>query len=368
MDVLFKKYKNMNLINQYNFINSLKNFTNLLENKYNNRLLFINKYNTNIFSLDLNLINYICYYINDYYSIIILSQTCKIYYKELEYLLKNSKNILSDSFKLTYNLNFLEILNNSYYKINLFKNTFNLSFIPYTKYIVYITNNYINNTLLIYNHFFYDNYNHNYLINRFFNNLFLVKYHNDQNLNKIIFDYSKFNKLSKLFYLEDDKYIFYNYGIIQYRDSSYINNYDCISLNRKNYKNDFTLWLILLFINNKKYKYIIDLFDNYDFNNIININLINKFIDNIVKIINSNFYSKNIKEIILLICLNIFYNFIKNTNTLSNDNIVDIADFTNIIYEYYNNNIIKKKPKYYKKFIEEKYNNVMKNIIEIINP
>lgn len=363
MDTLFIKYKRLNLVNQYDMINNLKKFTYLLEKKYNDRLSFINKYNTNISNLDIYLFTYISYFIDNYYSIIILSQSCKTYYKELIYLLKNSKNILSYSFKLTYNLNFLDIFTNSYFNFNSLKYTFNLSFIPYNNNISFINNYFINNTLLIYNHFFYDHYNHNYLINTFFNNIFYIKYENNENLKNIIFDYTKFNKLSKLFYLEDDVYIFYNYNVIQYKNSDYINHYDCISLNRKCFKNDFTLWLILLFINNKKYKFIIDIFDDFDYNNILNINLIDKFTQNIVNIINSNLYSKNIKEIILLICLNIFHNFIKNTQNIHN--IDDIFHFVNIIYDYYNNNITKKKPKYYKDFIEEKYNNIVKNIIDI---
>ena len=68
MDTLFIKYKRLNLVNQYDMINNLKKFTYLLEKKYNDRLSFINKYNTNISNLDIYLFTYISYFIDNYFD------------------------------------------------------------------------------------------------------------------------------------------------------------------------------------------------------------------------------------------------------------------------------------------------------------
>ena len=82
-------YNKLDIYKQKNTIDLIKKLIINIENKYNNRMKYINLYNITIQSFDILLMNYIISYISDFTKIINLSLTCKTFYNELKYFLLN---------------------------------------------------------------------------------------------------------------------------------------------------------------------------------------------------------------------------------------------------------------------------------------
>ena len=365
-------YNKLDINKQKNIIYLIKKLIINIENKYNNRIKYRNLYNITIQSFDILLMNYIIGYISDFTKIVNLSLTCKTFYNELKYFLLNSNSIISNIFNTTNKDSFLTCIDNSYYNVLNLKYYFNTYRIPLSD---NIDNSKINNTLIIYYHFFFDKFHYKTHVINFYNNIIKKMYtgytfYNDKSIKDNYFNIASLFNLIKGTYLFCDYNSFYYFSndisneLFSHNLVSYLYNSDA-----KIFRNEFDLYKILVFIKYKKYNDLIKLIDNLEliyYNYIPYLNIINynNLVMNARLLLNSNFYNKFIKITILSIYLQYFYNLLEiihgNHYTQLLDNIKQlIIDISNYYY-----NLKELKPRYFQIYIEERYFTLLSSLTE----
>lgn len=369
-------YNKLDINNQKNTINLIKKLIINIETKYNNRIKYRNLYNITLLSFDILLINYIIGYVCDLDKIVNLSLTCKVFYNELKYFLINSKSIINQIFNTTNNCIFTNYFENSYYTISNLKYFFNTKKIPLSNNIDKITYLNINNTLIIYYHYFFDNFLFKTHVIDFYFNLTKLLYpeyiiNNDKSINDNFFN------ISYLFSLFKGTYVCYNPDYHYHYQYYYSGNtHDLLSCNLTSYlynsdakvfKNEFDIYKILIFIKYKKFNDLIKLIESLEliyYNNIpyLDFNYYNNMISNVKVLLESNTYNKFIKVIFLSFYLKYFDNILHIVADNYYGNILDdIKDVTIDISNYYFN-LKEFKPRYFQTYIEERYFSLLYNL------
>lgn len=366
-------YNKLDINKQKNTIDLIKKLIINIETKYNNRIKYRNLYNITILSFDILLINYIIGYVNNFDKIINLSLTCKTFYNELKYFLINSNSIINHIFNTTNGCLFINYFENSYYKILNLKYFFNTNKIPLPNDIDKINNLNINNTLIIYYHYFFDKFLFKtQVINFYFNltNLLYQEYkiNNDKSIKDNFFN------ISNLFNLFNGTYVCYNSDYFYYYTNNKSNDLLLCNLtsylycsDAKVFKNEFDIYKILIFIKYKKFNDLIKLIESVEliyYNYIPYLNYIyyGNMISNAKVLLESNTYNKFIKITFLSFYLEYFNNILHIVSDNYYENILDdIKEVTIDISNYYFN-LKELKPRYFQTYIEERYFSLLSNL------
>lgn len=361
-----EKYNKLNINKQKETIDLIKVLLINIENKYNTRLYYKNMYNINITDFDILLINYIIHYMVDLDKIVLFSLTCKSFYNEIKYFITNSNSTVLKIFNENNHNLFNHILENSYYKYSNFQYYFNTHIIPYPNSYNLVNNYYIDNTLIIYNHFFYDKFNYKTNIINFYYRIFRILYddefyiYNDKNI------FNNYFSITEYFQLFGTKYSFYLNSSLYYYSYELHNNHfsndtlvSCLNNNKINiirYK--FDIYKLLVFIKYKKFNKIIEIINNIEYVYDIDYIYFDNLMNNYKYIMANNNYNRYIKIIFILIYLKYYYQFIiyqKNKNLFDLTNHINIIKINTIDISNYYYNLKNLKPYYFNKYIEYNY-------------
>ena len=366
-------YNKLDINKQKNTIDLIKKLIINIETKYNNRIKYRNLYNITILSFDILLINYIVGYVNNFDKIINLSLTCKVFYNELQYFLINSKSIINHIFNTTNCCLFTNYFNNSYYNILNLKYYFNTKKIPLPNNNQINSFN-INNTLVIYYHYFFDKFLFKTQVTDFYFNLVNILYpeytiNNDKSIKENFFNISYiFSLFNGTYVCYDNNFYYFTYNTSNNLFTSHLISY-LYNSDAKVFKNEFDIYKILIFIKYKKFNDLIKLLESleliyYNYIPYLNLEYYNKMVSNVKLLLESNTYNKFIKITFLSIYLEYFSNILH----IVSDNyygylLDDIKDTTIDIANYYFN-LKELKPKYFQTYIEERYFSLLSNLIE----
>lgn len=361
-----EKYNKLNINKQKETIDLIKVLLINIENKYNTRLYYKNMYNINITDFDILLINYIIHYMVDLDKIVLFSLTCKSFYNEIKYFITNSNSTVLKIFNENNHNLFNHILENSYYKYSNFQYYFNTHIIPYPNSYNLVNNYYIDNTLIIYNHFFYDKFNYKTNIINFYYRIFRILYddefyiYNDKSI------FNNYFSITEYFQLFGTKYSFYLNSSLYYYSYELHNNHfsndtlvSCLNNNKINiirYK--FDIYKLLVFIKYKKFNKIIEIINNIEYVYDIDYIYFDNLMNNYKYIMANNNYNRYIKIIFILIYLKYYYQFIiyqKNKNLFDLTNHINIIKINTIDISNYYYNLKNLKPYYFNKYIEYNY-------------
>jgi len=361
-----EKYNKLNINKQKETIDLIKVLLINIENKYNTRLYYKNMYNINITNFDILLINYIIHYMVDLDKIVLFSLTCKAFYNEIKYFITNSNSTVLKIFNENNHNLFNYILENSYYKYSNFQYYFNTHIIPYPNSYNLVNNYHIDNTLIIYNHFFYDKFNYKTNIINFYYRIFRILYDDEfyiYNDKSILNNYFSINEYFQLF---GTKYSFYLNNYLYYYSYELHNNHfsnhtlvSCLNNKKINiirYK--FDIYKLLVFIKYKKFNKIIEIINNIEYVYDIDYIYFDNLMNNYKYIMANNNYNRYIKIIFILIYLKYYYQFIiyqKNKNLFDLTNHINIIKINTIDISNYYYNLKNLKPYYFNKYIEYNY-------------
>tara|TARA_Y100000389_G_C17447404_1_gene512460 strand:- start:454 stop:1629 length:1176 start_codon:yes stop_codon:yes gene_type:complete len=366
-------YNKLDINKQKNTIDLIKKIIINIETKYNNRIKYRNLYNISLLNFDILLMNYIIGYVCDLDKIVNLSLTCKVFYNELKYFLINSRSIINHIFSTTNNCLFTNYFENSYYNILNLKYFFNTKKIPLPNNNDKITYLNINNTLIIYYHYFFDNFLFKTHVIDFYFNLTKLLYP-EYTINNDISIKNNFFNISYLFCLFKGTYVCYNPDYYYYYTNDISN--DLFSCNLTSYlyysdakvfKNEFDIYKILIFIKYKKFNDLIELIESleliyYNYIPYLNLKYYNNMISNAKVLLESNTYNKFIKITFLSFYLEYFNNILHIVSDDYYEYILDdIKEVTIDISNYYFN-LKELRPRYFQTYIEERYFNLLSNL------
>ena len=366
-------YNKLDINKQKNTIDFIKKLIINIETKYNNRIKYRNIYNITLLSFDILLMNYIIGYVCDFDKIINLSLTCKVFYNELKYFLINSKSIINHIFNTTNNSLFTNYFDNSYYNILNLKYYFNTKKLPLPKNNNQINYLNINDTLIIYYHFFFDKFLFKTHVIDFYFNLVKLLYpeytiYNDKSIKDNFFNICYLFTLFKGTYVcyYPDNYYYYTNDILNDLFSSNLTSY-LYNSHAKVFKNEFDIYKILIFIKYKKFNDLILLIESleliyYNYIPYLNFKYYNNMISNVKVLLESNTYNKFVKITFLSIYLEYFDNILHIVADNYYENLLDdIKEVTIDISNYYFN-LKELKPKYFQTYIEERYFSLLSNL------